>query len=380
MKKLFYATAFIIATAALGQPNARVGGGCETCELMYIGQPKQINATDTSAGWNSAGQKLLITGRVLQRDGRTPARNVLLYYWHTDAKGLYTYRAGLPDGARRHGYLRGWVKTNADGRYAIYTIRPAPYPGENIPAHIHVVVKEPNLNEYYIDDWVFDDDTLLTSAERKKMTNRGSSGVLRILLNKNVQVAEDDIVLGLNIPNHPQARLSSPVQSGLEIGEDQPSFIPFHVWGPDKGSRACPVCKYGRYHGLIFFAGEKMTRDALRTWLIFFERESEQRGQYLKVYVVGQVAQAGMLTELGRELKLKNVALTYVPRFDDVGSEANLNKINTAADNTIILYRHRKIVEKFVNAEAEEVSYQRIARALDTLKGEYFKLSEPAHH
>lgn len=374
-----------VVVVLLVKPNAgaqskAVGGGCEGCEIMYVGMPKHINATDTSAGWSEAGQKLMITGRVLKRDGRTPAPNVVLYYWHTDAKGQYSNRPGLTEGARRHGYLRGWVKTDAQGKYSIYTLRPAPYPDEGIPAHIHVVVKEPGLNEYFIDDWVFDDDQLLTTAERRKMENRGGSGVLRILLNRNVQVAEDNIILGLNIPNHPNARSIAAVQSGLQIGEDQPSFSPYHVWGPDKGSRACPVCQYGRYQGVIFFAGEKISRNELRQWAEFFERESVQRGQYLKVYIVGQAAQARLLTEIGRELNLKKVALTYVPRFDDTASESHLNKINPAVSNTLIVYNHRKIVNTFVNLPANNDSFTGVIGSLETSKSDYVGLREPDHH
>ncbi|MBK8355591.1 MAG: hypothetical protein IPL13_09540 [Saprospiraceae bacterium] len=68
-----------------------------------------------------------------------------------------------------------------------------------------------------------------------------------------MQVAEHNIILGLNIiPNYPQINQSK-LNSGLEIGEDNPSFTPFHAFGPDKGTRTCPVCKYGRFHGIVYF-------------------------------------------------------------------------------------------------------------------------------
>ena len=41
-------------TENISNPSQRkgpVGGGCDGCELMYVGIPKEINATDTSAGW-----------------------------------------------------------------------------------------------------------------------------------------------------------------------------------------------------------------------------------------------------------------------------------------------------------------------------------------
>ena len=40
------------------QKNKIVGGGCDGCEIMFVGMPTHINATDTSAGWNAQGQKL----------------------------------------------------------------------------------------------------------------------------------------------------------------------------------------------------------------------------------------------------------------------------------------------------------------------------------
>lgn len=62
-------------------PNApRVGGGCDGCELMYIGMPEEIASSDTSVGWSEAEQKLQVNGTVLKSDGVTPAPNILIYY------------------------------------------------------------------------------------------------------------------------------------------------------------------------------------------------------------------------------------------------------------------------------------------------------------
>jgi len=56
-----------------------VGGGCDGCELMYIGMPEKIQSEDTSLGWNEKGQKLVVTGTVFQLDGKTPAPGVIIY-------------------------------------------------------------------------------------------------------------------------------------------------------------------------------------------------------------------------------------------------------------------------------------------------------------
>ncbi len=182
-----------------------VGGGCDGCELMFVGTPENISSIDTSAGWAEAGQKLLLKGTVFELGGKIPVPNVLIYYWQTDNTGHYTPVEGMAPQAKRHGHIRGWVKSDENGKYAVYTIRPAPYPDRDIPAHIHLSIKEPSIDdEYYIDALVFDDDILLTSAKRNVHDNRGGSGILNILTDKGLQIAEHNIILGLNIPNYPE--------------------------------------------------------------------------------------------------------------------------------------------------------------------------------
>jgi protocatechuate 3,4-dioxygenase beta subunit len=363
-----------------------VGGGCDGCEIMFVGMPTNISSVDTSAGWTEKGQKLLVTGKVYKVDGKTPAPNVIIYYWQTDNNGYYSPNQGMDEKAKRHGHIRGWVKTDENGNYSIYTIRPAPYPNETIPAHIHTSIKEPSIdNEYYIDEFVFDDDKLLTGEKRKALENRGGSGILRILLKNDLQIAEHDIVLGLNIPNYPNSKKDE-LQSGLNIGEDQPSFIPFHAFGPDKGTRTCPVCKYGRYHGIVYFVGDNPNWDDIKKWLKQLDNESLSREKYLKAYFVygnsnnyNKQKRQTELEKIGTELNLQKIALTFVPSFADTESEANLNNINSSLENTIIIYRHRKIVDKYTNLKPTEQNFKLIAEILDKTKGNYFDLNEPKH-
>jgi len=358
-----------------------VGGPFENGEFMYIGMPENINLVDTSGGWTQKGQKLLITGTIYKIDGKTPAPNVILYYYHTDINGVYAGKQGLDPRVLRHGYIRGWVKSDATGKYAIYTVRPAPYPNRNFEAHIHPSLKEPNIDkEYYIDEFVFDDDKLLTGEKRKKLLNRGGSGILRVFKKNDMQIAEHNIILGLNIPNYPET-IKEKKQSGLQIGEDQPSFMPFHAFGPDKGSRACPVCKYGRYHGIVYFVGNNPNWEDIKKWLIFLEEQSVARSKYLKAYFVygnsndySKDKRQKQLERIGVDLNLKNIALTFVPSFSDTESEANLNKINQSVENTFIIYRNRTIFDKFINLNPTEQNFRLLAKELDTNKGDYFDL------
>ena len=179
-------------------------GNCEDCELMIVGMPEKINSIDTTDGWFENGQKLVITGRALKEDKSTPAPDVILYYYHTDQNGIYAPDKNTDRDAQRHGRLRGWVRTGRDGLFSIYTIRPAQYPGNKIEAHIHVIVKEPDIDlPYWIDAWVFDDDPLLTKELRNRLENHGGSGILKTRLDQDIQIADHDVILGLNIPGYP---------------------------------------------------------------------------------------------------------------------------------------------------------------------------------
>ena len=372
--------------AAPTEKPTLVGGGCDGCEMMFVGISANINSVDTSAGWTEKGRKLLVTGTVFKLDGKTPAPNVVIYYWQTDHNGYYSPKQGMDEKTKRHGHIRGWVKTDQKGQYSIYTIRPAPYPNENIPAHIHTSIKEPNIaNEYYIDEFVFDDDKLLTSNKRKALENRGGSGILRILISGNLQIAEHNVVLGLHIPNYPETNKTEK-QSGLEIGEDNPSFIPYHAFGPDKGTRTCPVCKYGRFHGIVYFVGNNPNWDEIKKWLLFLEQESVKRNSYLKAYFVygnqkeyHKSARQKELEKTGLELNLKNVALTFVPSLTDAKSEVNLNKINPEVENTFVVYRHRTIIDKFIDLKPTTANFNTIAKTLDKTKSQYFDLPTPKH-
>ncbi len=363
-----------------------VGGGCEGCELMYVGMSEQILPEDTSLGWTEGKQKLILTGKVFQLDGKTPASDVIIYYWHTDDKGLYSSNNQTPKKAKEHGKLRGWVKSDQDGNYTIKTSRPAAYPNDNIPQHIHLSIKEPDIaNEYYADLYFDDDPLYLRHKKKYGKLDRAGTELLRVLLDDKTQIAEHNIVLGLNIPDYP-TKSKSDIQSGLNIGEDQPSFTPFHAYGPDKGTRTCPVCKYGRYHGIVYYVGDNPNWDEIKKWLKYLDNESVTRERYLKAYFVygnskkyNKQTRQDELENIGNELRLHKIALTYVPSFTDTESEANLNKINSIVENTIVVYRHRTIVDKYINLKPTAENFKMISDALNKTKSDYFELSEPKH-
>jgi len=179
-----------------------VGGPCEGCEAIFEYGNKTLTAIDTLPGFNENEPKLKISGTVFKKDGKTPAKDVILYIYQTNRNGIYETKGNEKAWAKRHGYIRGWVKTGNDGRYIFYTFRPASYPNGRAPEHIHVTVKEPDKNEYYIDSFLFDDDPLLTKSERKRFTHRGGSGIVKLNYGEGINLIRRDIILGLNIPNY----------------------------------------------------------------------------------------------------------------------------------------------------------------------------------
>jgi protocatechuate 3,4-dioxygenase beta subunit len=190
------------AQTKAGSATAIVGGGCDGCELIFEGMPHQMSWQTAMASPSEPGERMEISGVIYQRGGRTPASNVILYVYHTDARGLYSPAPDATGAARRHGHLRGWMKTNERGEYKFTSIRPAQYPSRQIAAHVHPIIKEPDKNEYWIDEYLFDDDPIV-AREQQKEEKRGGSGIIHLTKNsEGVWMGRRDIILGLNIPNY----------------------------------------------------------------------------------------------------------------------------------------------------------------------------------
>jgi protocatechuate 3,4-dioxygenase beta subunit len=200
---LLFSLVLVSLSACTQSKNDRVvGSACEDCDLMFEGMPKDLNWRTTIAGPDEPGDPMIISGTIFKKDGKTPAPDVILYIYHTDNKGLYS-PAPKQTQAKRHGHLRGWVKADENGKYEFKTIRPASYPNSRNPQHIHPLIKEPGLTLYWIDEFLFDDDPVLSENEKSRQEKRGGSGIISLKKNeKGIWIGKRDIILGLNIPNY----------------------------------------------------------------------------------------------------------------------------------------------------------------------------------
>jgi len=88
------------------------------------------------------GQRIVVTGRILDEDGR-PVRRSLVEVWQCNAAGRYTHANDQHDAPLDPNFSgEGRMLTDDDGCYRFVTIRPGAYPWNNHPnawrpAHIH---------------------------------------------------------------------------------------------------------------------------------------------------------------------------------------------------------------------------------------------------
>jgi protocatechuate 3,4-dioxygenase, beta subunit len=146
----------------------------------FVNIPSSLTATMAISAPNEPGEKLEISGKVFKSDGKTPYPGVVIYAYQTDHTGHYSKKGNETGFQKWHGYLHGWCKTDAGGNYTIQTIRPARYPDNSMPAHIHAALRQPDSKSiYYISDFVFRDDNLVNSKYLSTVASLvGGTGVV----------------------------------------------------------------------------------------------------------------------------------------------------------------------------------------------------------
>jgi protocatechuate 3,4-dioxygenase, beta subunit len=200
---LFHSGCTASGTATAGDDDTREQANgarsdlyqCEGCEGALEAEPSSLTWQSQMVLRNEPGEPLTIDGTVFAVDGVTPAANVVIYAYQTNAKGLYANGTLQTEASRRHGRIRGWVKTGTKGQYRFQTIKPAPYPNDNIPAHVHFTILEPGRQPYWIDDIVFDGEFGVTPKYRRSMTNKGGTGIVSVQSRPDGNYVVRDIIL-----------------------------------------------------------------------------------------------------------------------------------------------------------------------------------------
>lgn len=108
-----------------------------------------VNLAEAVPGKPAIGQRIEITGRILDEDGR-PVAGAVVELWQANAAGRYAHpidQALAPLDPNFEGH--GRILTDADGRYAFFTVKPGAYavPVQETwwrPPHLHFSVFGPS--------------------------------------------------------------------------------------------------------------------------------------------------------------------------------------------------------------------------------------------
>ena len=152
---------------SLIKKNADASPGVNWCGA--IDAPENVSWKTALSKKFDKEEPLIISGTVYETDGKTPAPNVLIYFYHTDGEGFY----GRGNGEVRHGHFREWMLTNNQGAYEFSSIKPAPYPNRTQSAHIHMTLTGKNFKEDWIDSILFEGDKFITAQERVTAGKKG---------------------------------------------------------------------------------------------------------------------------------------------------------------------------------------------------------------
>lgn len=124
--------------------------------------------TNAGTGSPAIGERIIVTGRVLDEEG-VPLASTLVEIWQTNAAGRYVHwrDTEFPAPLDPNFLGVGRCLTDSDGSYRFTTVRPGAYPWGNHPnawrpPHIHFSLMGPSLGSRLVTQMYFPGDPLLS--------------------------------------------------------------------------------------------------------------------------------------------------------------------------------------------------------------------------
>ena len=162
------------------------------------------------------GERIVVTGRVLDEDGR-PQPNTLLEVWQANAAGRYVHVVDQHDAPLDPNFFGGGrCVTDAEGRYRFTTIKPGAYPWGNHhnawrPNHIHFSLFGPSFVTRLVTQMYFPGDPLLDLDPIYKSSATGVRD--RMVAKFSIDVTEPSFALGYVFDIVLRGRYETPMES-----------------------------------------------------------------------------------------------------------------------------------------------------------------------
>ena len=131
--------------------------------------PERVTAADADltagTGGEAQGQRIIVTGRVLDTGGR-PVPGTLIEVWQANAAGRYRHSVDSHPAPLDPNFTGvGRCVTGPDGSYRFVTIKPGAYPWRNHhnawrPAHIHFSLLGRSFTQRLVTQMYFEGDPL----------------------------------------------------------------------------------------------------------------------------------------------------------------------------------------------------------------------------
>lgn len=169
------------------------------------------------AGGEALGERIIVTGRVLDEDGRAIPES-LIEIWQANAAGRYAHDSDQHEAPLDpHFSGIGKVMTDADGAYRFLTVKPGAYPWRNHynawrPQHIHFSLFGPSFATRLVTQMYFPGDPLLALDPIFNSVPDGAARE-RLIASFDIDVTIPELALGYRFDFVLRGRAATPAQS-----------------------------------------------------------------------------------------------------------------------------------------------------------------------
>lgn len=156
--------------------------------------------------------------------------------------------------------------------------------------------------------------------------------------------------------------------SGLDKGENVVPFHPKHIAGALKGTDSCFPCTYQnrpQVQAWVTNGDQKAILAFAKTLDSAMDKYSNKEFKAM-VVILATKEQGKMIEEHAPAISkdLKHVSISYLTADNDAIKKY---KINTAAKNTVFVYKNWKVADKFVDLGTDEKSITALNTAIGNI-------------